>query len=63
MIGSVRMKQLTLESNEFKKIVSNLQLENLSLSDQSQKKMLNIINNNMEITSTLIKELLRNDKV
>lgn len=63
MIGSVRMKQLTLESNEFKKIVSNLQLENLSLSDQSQKKILNIINNNMEITSTLIKELLRNDKV
>lgn len=57
------MKQLTLESNEFKKIVSNLQLENLSLSDQSQKKILNIINNNMEITSTLIKELLRNDKV
>ncbi|HLR43268.1 MAG TPA: Zn-dependent hydrolase [Pseudogracilibacillus sp.] len=57
------MKQLTLESREFQRILKNLHLENLSLSEKNQKKIINIVNNNTTITSTMIKDLFRNGEI
>lgn len=61
--GLYSMKELTLESKEFKKVMHNLHLENLSLSLDLQKKVLELINTKTSITPTLIKDILRHGKV
>lgn len=57
------MKELTLDSKEFKRVLNNLHLENLSLTLDMQEKLLNLLNAKTSITSTLIKDLLRYGKV
>lgn len=57
------MKELTLESKEFKKVMHNLRLENMSLSEKGQKKVLELVNTNTTITPSFIKDLLKHGKV
>lgn len=57
------MKELTLDSKEFKRVLNNLHLENLSLTLDMQEKLLNLLNAKTSITSTLIKDLLRYGKI
>ena len=61
--GLYSMKELTLESKEFKKVMHNLHLESLSLSLDLQKNVLELINTKTSITPTLIKDILRHGKV
>jgi len=61
--GLFSMKELTLESKEFKKVMHNLHLESLSLSLDVQKRVLDLINAKTSITPTLIKDILRHGKV
>jgi len=53
------MKQLTLESKEFKRVMHNLHLENLSISRDNQRKIIEIVNAKTKITPTLIKDLMK----
>jgi len=48
---------------EFKKVMQNLRLENRSLSEKNQKRVLELINANTTITPTFIKDLLRRGKI
>lgn len=57
------MKQLTLASKEFKKVMQNLHLENMSLSEKNQRKILELINTNTTITPTFIKDLFRHGEI
>ena len=57
------MKALDLDSKEFRRVMHNLHLENLKLSSDMQEKVLELINTKTSITSTLIKDILRNGKV
>lgn len=57
------MKELTLDSKEFKRVLNNLHLENLSLTLDMQEKLLNLLNAKTSITSTLINDLLRYGKL
>ncbi|MUV05603.1 Zn-dependent hydrolase [Planococcaceae bacterium Storch 2/2-2] len=57
------MKELTLDSKEFKRVLNNLHLENLSLTLDMQEKLLDLLNAKTSITSTLIKDLLRYGKL
>ena len=57
------MKELTLDSKEFKRVLNNLHLENLSLTLDMQEKLLDLLNAKTSITSTLIKDLLRYGKI
>lgn len=57
------MKELTQESKEFKRVLHNLHLENLSLSPDMQKRVLELINAKASITPNLIKDVLRRGKV
>lgn len=57
------MKNLTLESKGFKKIMQNLHLENMSLSEKGQKKVLELVNSNATITPKFIKDLLRHGEI
>lgn len=57
------MKELKPESKEFKRVIHNLHLENLSLSPNMQKKVLDLVNSNVTITPTLIKDILRHGEV
>lgn len=61
--GLLSMKELTLESKEFKKVMHNLHLESQSLSLDVQKRVLDLINAKTTITPTLIKDILRHGKV
>lgn len=63
MIRGVRMEKLTLESKEFKRVMQNLYLENMSLSEKGQKKVLELVNTNTTITPTFIKDLLKHDEI
>lgn len=63
MIRSVRMEKLTLESKEFKRVMQNLRLENMSLSEKGKKKVLELVNTNTTITPTFIKGLLRHGEI
>ncbi|WP_191689698.1 hypothetical protein [Sporosarcina gallistercoris] len=51
-----------MESKEFKRVLQNLHLENLSLPLHMQKKILELVNSNVSITSALIKDLLQYGK-
>lgn len=57
------MKELKLESKEFKRVLHNLHLENLSLSLDMQKRVLDLINSKVSITPTLIKDILRHGEI
>lgn len=57
------MNELTMESKEFKRVLHNLHLENLTLSPVMQEKVLHLVNSKVSITPTLIKGLLQNGKV
>ncbi|MFD0942872.1 hypothetical protein [Savagea faecisuis] len=61
--GAVYMKELKLDSKEFKRVLHNLHLENLSLSLDMQKKVLDLVNAKVSITPTLIKDILGHGKV
>lgn len=61
--GCLIMKALNLESKEFKRVMHNLHLENLSLSPEVQEKVLELINKQTSISSSLIKDILRHGKV
>lgn len=53
------MEKLTLESKRFRKVMQNLRLENMSLSEKGQKKILELVNMNTTITPEFIKDLLK----
>ncbi|ARF16669.1 Zn-dependent hydrolase [Sporosarcina sp. P3] len=57
------MKALDLDSKEFRRVMHNLHLENLKISSDMQKTVLELINKKTSITPTLIKDLLRHGKV
>lgn len=52
------MKQLSRDSVEFNRVLSNLRLEDMQLSEPMQDKVLNILNSDTEITTEVIKEAL-----
>lgn len=57
------MKELKMESIEFKRILHNLYLENLTLLPTLQKKVIELVNSGVSITPKLIKETLNRGKV
>ncbi|MDG5790144.1 Zn-dependent hydrolase [Evansella sp. AB-P1] len=57
------MKEIKMESKEFNRVLHNLHLENLSLSPDMQKRVLELVNAKVEITPTLIKDILQNGKI
>ena len=57
------MKALNLGSKEFRRVMHNLHLENLSLSPEVQEKVLELVNTKTLITPNLIKDILRHGKV
>lgn len=57
------MKRIQLNSPEFKRVLKNMQFENIYLSQSLQKKALEIVDSNQLITQDLIKEAIANDKV
>jgi len=61
--GVVCMRELKLESKEFERVMHNLHLENLSLSPDMQKRVLELVNSNVAITPTLIKDILQHGEV
>lgn len=50
------MKHIKKDSPEFRRVLKNLQLENIRLTPKLQDKVLNIINSGTPISPTLIKE-------
>lgn len=48
------MKKLQIESKEFKRILYNLQLENLTLHPKLQQKVIELVNSGVLITPTRI---------
>lgn len=59
----LEMKELTIESKEFKRVLSNLHLENISISPTIQKRIIKHANRNEKINPALIKEMLAYDKI
>lgn len=57
------MKELNLKSPKFQRVIKNLELENLSLDPALQKKAIDIVNSNTEVTATLLKDALNFGKV
>lgn len=57
------MKQLSVESKEFKRVLHNLHLENIHLAKSIQRKIVESTNQKGELTPALIKEMLANDKI
>jgi len=57
------MKELNMESKEFKRILQNLHLENLTLHPTLQKKVIELVNSGVTITPTVIKDALKHGKV
>lgn len=57
------MKELAVNSAEFKRIMLNLQLENMTLPPHLQQKVIELINANEEITPAIIKKALRYEQV
>ncbi len=56
------MRQIQLNSPEFKRVMKNLQLENLHLSDTLQKKALEIVNSELVVIPDFIKKTLANSE-
>lgn len=57
------MKQVTLESKEFKRVLHNLHLENMNLTPKIQKRIIELSNQEKEISPALIKEMLAYGKI
>ncbi|MGM8366580.1 Zn-dependent hydrolase [Virgibacillus sp. W0181] len=57
------MKELKLESIEFKRILQNLHLENINLHPSLQKKVIGLVNSGVSITPDIIKETLNRGKI
>lgn len=57
------MKELKMESKEFRRILQNLHLENLTLHPTLQKKVLELVNSGITITPNVIKDTLNRGKV
>jgi hypothetical protein len=57
------IKQIQLNSPEFIRVMKNLQLENLHLSDTLQKKALEIVKSGTIVTPDLIKKALANREI
>ncbi|WP_163537498.1 Zn-dependent hydrolase [Gracilibacillus sp. YIM 98692] len=57
------MKELSLESKEFQRILYNLHLENITLSPTLQKRVIEIVNSGEEITPEVIKDALNRAKI
>ncbi|MGP4038572.1 Zn-dependent hydrolase [Gracilibacillus sp. D59] len=54
------MKKLTLDSEEFKRIIHNLHIEQLHLDEKRQKQILSLVNSGMKITPSVLKEAWKN---
>ena len=61
--GANEMKQIQLNSPEFNRVLKNLQLEDLTLTPALQQKVIDIVNSGIEISPSVIKEALENDKI
>jgi len=61
--GLIYMKEIQIESREFKRILQNLQLENLTLHPRLQKKVVELVNSGVNITPSIIKDTLKYGKV
>jgi len=57
------MKQLTIASKEFKKVMQNSHSETMSLSEKNQRKILELTNTNTTITPTFITDLFRHGEI
>lgn len=57
------MKPLQINSLEFKRIKKKVLLENLSLTPSLQQKVLDIVNSDVKITPSIIKEALKHRKI
>lgn len=57
------MSKLTLDSKKFQNVLHNLRLENLSLSNELQKKILKIVNDDVKITPEIIKGIVADGKI
>lgn len=57
------MKNLTLESKEFNRVLQNLHLEKLDISLTKQQKVIEVVNSKVKITPNLIKDLMREDEI
>ena len=56
------MKELKMDSMEFRRILQNLHLENLTLHPALQKKVLDLVNSGVTITPKVIKDALNRGK-
>lgn len=63
MKGRGTMKNLTLESKEFNRVLQNLHLEKLDISLTKQQKVIEVVNSKVKITPNLIKDLMREDEI
>lgn len=54
---------LTIESKEFQQVLHNLRLENMSLSADLQKIVIDLVNYNATITPELIKKVVADGKI
>lgn len=57
------MKKLTVDSKKFKRVLKNLNLENITLHPRLQKKVLDLVNSGATITPNIIKDALNRGKV
>lgn len=54
------MPTLTLKSKEFQDVVHNLRLENMNISNELQKKVLEVVKSDLTVTPELIKRIIAN---
>lgn len=54
------MRPLTIDSIEFQRIMHNLHIEKLEVSEELQKRLLDFINAGHPITPAVLKELYQN---
>jgi len=57
------MPTLNLKSREFQDVIHNLRLENMSLSIDLQKKVIEVVTSGITVTPELIKRIAANGKV
>lgn len=61
--GVIILKKMELHSKEFNRVLKNMQLEGLEMSNELQERAINLINSNKPITSQLIKEQFHNGNI
>lgn len=57
------MTELKIDSKEFKRVLHNLHLEGLTLSPDMQQRVIEVVNEKVTITPSLIKDILRQGKM